>query len=275
VSLLADILATKRVEIADLRTKPRAVSRAPSSEGTAIDHGVTRAALSVVDALRRGPGAGLRIIAEVKLRSPSAGALSRVLTPGARAVAYAEAGAAMVSVLCDERYFGGSWSDLAACRAQLDAAGRAIPLLAKDYVLDERQIEEARDRGADAVLLIARIVSRARLVDLAHAARVRGIEPLVEVLDEGELESAIEARARVIGVNARDLDTLQMDAARAARVLAAIPPGVVAVHLSGLRSGADVALLARERADAALVGEALMRQDDPRPLLTAMVRDAG
>jgi indole-3-glycerol phosphate synthase len=271
VSLLADILATKRAEIADLRAKPHA----PSAERTASDHGSTRAALSVVDALRRGPGAALRLIAEVKLRSPSAGALSRALTPGARAIAYAEAGAAMVSVLCDERYFGGSWSDLATCRAQLDGAGRAVPLLAKDYVLDERQIEEARDRGADAVLLIARIVSRGRLVDLAHAARAAGIEPLIEVLDEGELESAVEARARVVGVNARDLDTLEMDATRAARVLAAIPPGVVAVHLSGLRSAADVALLARKRADAALVGEALMRQDDPRPLLAAMVRDAG
>jgi len=87
--------------------------------------------------------------------------------------------------------------------------------------------------------------------------------------------AAIEARARVVGVNARDLDTLQMDAARTARVLAAVPPGVVTVHLSGLRSGADVAIVARGRVDAALIGEALMRQDDPRPLLKAMVRDAG
>ena len=257
MSVLADILAAKRTDIEALRRQPRATS--------------SRAPLDIVAALRREPGAPLRLVAEVKLRSPSAGSLSRVLTPGARAVAYAEAGAAMISVLCDEHFFDGSWSHLAACRADLDRAGRSVPLLAKEFVLDERQIEEARGRGADAVLLIARIVPPARLADLAHAARVQGIEPLVEVVDEGEVEAAIEARARVVGVNARDLDTLQMDAARAARVLAAIPPGVVAVHLSGLRSGADVAVVARERVDAALVGEALMRQDDPRPLLTAMV----
>jgi indole-3-glycerol phosphate synthase len=257
VSLLGDILATKRAEVAELRAARRAAS--------------TRVPRDVVGALRRAPGAPLRLIAEVKLRSPSAGPLSRALTPAARAVAYAEAGAAMVSVLCDAKYFGGSWSDLADCRAYLDGAGRALPLLGKEYVIDERQIEEARDRGADAVLLIARIVSRARLVELAEAARGQGVEPLVEVVDESELASALEARARIVGVNARDLDTLAMDAARAARVLAAIPREVVAVHFSGLRSSADVALVARERPDAALVGEALMRQDDPRALLAEMV----
>jgi indole-3-glycerol phosphate synthase len=260
LSLLGEILVTKRAEVAELRARPRW----PAS----------RATLDVASALRRAPGAPLRLIAEVKLRSPSAGPLSRALTPAARALAYAEAGATMISVLCDERYFDGSWADLAACRTRLDGAGRPVPLLAKDYVIDERQIEEARDRGADAVLLIARIVGRARLVELAGASRATGVEPLVEVVDEGELEAAIEARARVVGVNARDLDTLAMDAARAARVLAAIPPAVVAVHLSGLRSAEDVAILARGRADAALVGEALMRQDDPRPLLASMVRDA-
>jgi indole-3-glycerol phosphate synthase len=281
VSLLEDILAAKRAEVASLRAHVRTAA--------------TREPVNVVEALRRRPGAPLRLIAEVKLRSPSAGNLSRVLTPGARAVAYAEAGAAMVSVLCDPRFFDGSWSDLAACRTHLDSAAldpathgaalgdangnakkkSATPLLAKEFVIDERQIEEARDRGADAVLLIARIVTRARLAELAHAARSQRIEPLVEVVDEGEVESALEARAAIIGVNARDLDTLQMDAARTARVLAAIPREIVAVHLSGVRNGADVRLLARDRPDAALIGEALMRQDDPRALLAAMVRDAG
>jgi indole-3-glycerol phosphate synthase len=179
-----------------------------------------------------------------------------------------------VSVLCDARFFDGAWEHLEASRASLDAAGRAVPLLAKDFVVDERQIEEARDRGADAVLLIARIVSRSRLVELAHAARAAGIEPLVEVVDEAELEAAIAARAQVIGVNARDLDTLTMDAARASRVLAAIPRDAVAVHLSGLRTDADVAAIARARPDAALIGEALMREDDPRGLLAAMVQAA-
>jgi indole-3-glycerol phosphate synthase len=181
----------------------------------------------------------------------------------------------MVSVLCDGPFFDGSWDHLAAARARLDAAGLAVPLLAKDFVIDERQAEEARDRGADAVLLIARIVDRARLRELARCAREAGLEPLVEVVDEAELAAALAAGARLVGVNARDLDSLAMDAERTARVLGAIPPEVVAVHLSGVRAPADVALLSRGRADAALVGEALMRQDDPRPALRAMVTAAG
>jgi indole-3-glycerol phosphate synthase len=143
--------------------------------------------------------------------------------------------------------------------------------LAKEFVLDERQITEARDRGADAVLLIARIVDAGRLSALAQAARDAGVEPLIEVTDERELKSALAAGARIIGVNARDLDTLAMDSARAARVCEAIPAGVVAVHFSGLREPADVAAVARGRADAALVGEALMRDDDPRPRLRALL----
>jgi indole-3-glycerol phosphate synthase len=261
--VLDDILEAKRAAVAALRARPRT----PSAR-TRVGDG------SVVHALRRTPGSALRLIAEVKLRSPSAGTLSRALTPADRALAYAEAGAAMVSVLCDAPFFDGSWEHLEAARARLDAAERAVPLLAKDFVVDERQIEEAHDRGADAVLLIARIVSPSRLVELAQAARAEGIEPLVEVVDEAELEAAVAAQARVIGVNARDLDTLQMDAARTARVLAAIPRDAVAVHLSGLRSAADVAVIARDRSDAALIGEALMRQDDPRSLLASMVQAA-
>jgi indole-3-glycerol phosphate synthase len=212
----------------------------------------------------------------VKLRSPSAGPLSRALTPQDRALAYAESGAAMVSVLCDATFFDGSWDHLAAARDRLDRddRGARMPVLAKEFVVHERQIEEARDRGGDAVLLIARIVSAARLVELARAAFEAGIEPLVEVIDEAELVAAREAGARVVGVNARDLDTLQMDAARAARVLAAVPADVVSIHLSGLRTPADVAAVARtggDRPDAALIGEALMRDDDPRRRLAAMV----
>lgn len=262
MSLLADILAAKARDVAALR----GAAIAPTGHQ----------ALDVLRALRRAPGAPLKLIAEVKHRSPSAGPLSRALGPGARAAAYAEAGAAMVSVLCDAHYFDGGWEHLAAARAALDAAGaRGVALLAKEFVIDERQVEEARARGADAVLLIARIVSPARLSELARAARAQGLEPLVEVVDEAELGAALEAQARVVGVNARDLDTLRMDAARTARVLAAIPREGVAVHLSGLRAPADVTAIAGGRADAALVGEALMRQDNPRALLASMVAAAG
>ena len=264
--VLADILAAKATDVAALPSRAPRPREAPA-----------RSPLDVVAALRRASGAPLRLVAEVKLRSPSAGSLSRALTPEARALAYAEAGAAMVSVLCDAHFFDGAWSHLQAARRGLDDAGRAVPLLAKEFVIDERQIEEARDRGADAVLLIARIVSRDRLLELAQAARREGLEPVVEVVDESELATAVEARARVVGVNARDLDTLQMDAARAARLLAAVPRDVVAVHFSGVKTAADVAQLARSgggRPDAALIGEALMRDDDPRERLASMVAAA-
>jgi indole-3-glycerol phosphate synthase len=256
VSVLADILAAKRRDVDALPARDRTRAR--------------REPIDVVAALRRECGA-LRLVAEVKLRSPSAGTLSRALSPAERAFAYAEAGASMVSVLCDAPFFDGSWEHLAAARARLDAAGRRVPLLAKDFVIDGRQIEEARDRGGDAILLIARIVSASQLAELARAARAERLEPFVEVVDDRELEAAMAAEARVVGVNARDLDKLNVDVAQAGRLLAAIPPGVVAVHLSGLRQPADVAAIARGRADAALIGEGLMRQDDPRPLLAAMI----
>jgi indole-3-glycerol phosphate synthase len=260
VSLLADILASKQHEIAAMRDRPRRPSK--------------RTPLDVLTTLGRSGGA-LRLVAEIKLRSPSAGPLSHALTPAARAVSYAESGASMVSVLCDAPFFDGSWDHLAAARVSLDAAGHAVPLLAKDFIVHERQVLEARDRGADAVLLIARIVDAARLKELTRAARDAGLEPLLEVVDEAELAAALDSGARLVGVNARDLDSLAMDAARTARVLEAIPAEVVAVRLSGVKAPVDVARLSRGRADAALIGEALMRQDDPGPLLRAMVAAAG
>ena len=261
VSLLADVLATKRREVEALRARPRRdVPR--------------REPIDPVGALRRGRGEPLRLVAEVKLRSPSAGVLSRRLRPEERALAYARAGASMVSVLCDGPYFDGSFAHLASARAALDAAGVRVPLLAKEYVIDEAQIAEARDHGADSVLLIARILQGSRLRDLARAARAEHLEPLIEVVDERELDQALAAEARLVGVNARDLDTLVMDAARASRVCAAIPAGVVAVRLSGLRDAGDVAEVAGTSTDAALVGESLMRDDDPVPRLRSMVEAA-
>ena len=264
MSWLDDIVASKRRDIEALRRDVWAPA--------------TREPIDVVAALRRSPGAPLRLVAEVKRKSPSAGALSWVLSPAARAMAYATHGAAMVSVLCDAPFFDGGWAHVEQARAAFDVAGLATPLLAKEFVLDETQIERARAAGADAVLLIARIVTSERLGELAEAARRQRIEPLVEVVDERELEAALSAGARVVGVNARDLDTLVMDAARAARVVAAIPGDVVAVHLSGVRTADDVRTLARGRADAALIGEVLMRADDPAPRLDELVaaaRDGG
>jgi indole-3-glycerol phosphate synthase len=220
VSLLASILEAKRRDVAALRTGA---------------YGGTRQPLDAFKALSRGEGEALRLVAEIKLRSPSAGPLSRALTPARRALAYARAGATMVSVLCDAPFFDGSWEHLEHARTALDAEGYAVAVLAKDFVIDESQIREARHRGADAILLIARIVPQSRLVELASYARSERVEPFVEVVDERELDGALLAQARIVGVNARDLDTLVMDAVRAKRILDRVPPGVAAVHLSGLR----------------------------------------
>jgi indole-3-glycerol phosphate synthase len=265
MSRLRDIVARKRRELDALGALPEGGLPVGSSGQGRVD---------AVTALKRDPGSPLRLIAEIKRKSPSAGPLSCVLAPDERAVRYAEAGAAMVSVLCDGPYFDGSWEHVSSARARLDAAGFAVPILAKEFVLEESQIAEARRRGADAILLIARIVDGERLSQLVRAARAEGVEPLVEVVDEGELRAALSAQARIVGVNARDLDTLAMDPERAARVCSAIPVDVVAVHLSGLREVGDVANISRGRADAALIGEALMRDHDPTPRLRAMLQAA-
>lgn len=220
--------------------------------------------------LARPAGAPLRIIAEIKHRSPSAGELSRALPVEERARRYERAGAALVSVLTDQSFFGGSYEDLTRARA-----GTTLPILAKEFVLDERQLERARAFGADAVLLIVRILDARRLGQLLEAARGLSLEPLVEVTSHDEARVALGAGAELIGVNARDLDTLRMDPARAAAVLASLPRWVTSVHLSGLASADDVARIARSPAHAALVGEALMRTDDPEPLLAEWVRAAG
>ena len=229
---------------------------------------------NVATSLRRAPGQPLRLIAENKRKSPSAGALSTALSTAERVVRYAASGAAMVSVLCDEEFFGGSWLDVFEARRALAAAGFATPVLAKEFVIDERQLREASACGADAVLLIARILDRERLRDLSAQAESLGLETLVEVVTEDELAWAIAANATIIGVNARDLDTLVMDPERANRVLAAIPEGCIPLYLSGLKGPEDVRRIVATPAHAALVGETLMREDDPRALLIAMVEAA-
>lgn len=179
-------------------------------------------------------------------------------------------------MLTDGPFFGGSFDDLAACRDALDEAlGAARPrLLCKEFVIDEVQLDRAVAAGADAALLIVRIVDAGALGRLVAASLARGLEPLVEVATRDEVALALDAGARVVGVNARDLDTLRMDPARAADVLAALGGRAIAVHLSGLATPTDVGRVAAGPADAALVGEALMRRDDPAPLLRELVAAA-
>jgi indole-3-glycerol phosphate synthase len=262
--MLDRILIPKRAEVARMLAGLPVIPRRRPKEG-------------LLGALARAPGEPLRLFTEIKRRSPSAGELSCVLTPPERALRYAAAGATMISVLTDGPFFGGSFADLAACREALDRElGDARPfLLCKEFVVHPVQLDRALDAGADAVLLIVRILERGELPSLVREAEKRGLCPLVEVATVEELPRAEEAQAKVIGVNARDLNTLKMDAARAADILARIPAGTVAAHFSGLATPDDIARVAAGRADAALIGEALMRQDDPTALLQAMVRAAG
>ena len=246
---LARILAQKRAELPALRAQrwPAAPGPRPFS-------------------LRRADDGGLKLISEIKFRSPSAGALSTVLSVTERARAYQRAGASMISVLCDTSFFDGAFAHLTEARAACD-----LPLLCKEFVIDESQLDAAVAHGADAVLLIVRCVSEERLNQLTRAARERKLEPFVEVVSDEESKMALGAGASLIGVNARDLDTLVMDAARAARVLAELPASVTRVHLSGIARPEDVERLRSSPADAALLGEALMREDQPEARLRALV----
>lgn len=212
--------------------------------------------------LSRGPGGRLRLIAEIKRRSPSAGALSTVLGVAARARAYERGGADMISVLCDTQHFDGGYEHLTLAREASE-----LPLLCKEFVIDECQLDLARAYGADAVLLIARCLTPARFASLAAAARERELEVLAEVHAPEEVPVVLDAGATLVGVNARDLDTLVLRADQARSVLAALPPGVTRVHLSGLHTPEHVRAVAASPSDAALIGESLMREDDPTDLL--------
>jgi len=253
VGVLAEILAQKSSELASLRA--RVLPTPPARRQVSL--------------ARSDNGDQLSLITEIKLRAPSAGKLSRALSVAERARAYERAGASMLSVLCDQHFFDGEYQHLLEARAATQ-----LPLLCKEFVIDEAQLDAARAFGADAVLLIVRCLSPERTAALVAAARARELVPFVEVATEDELAVALDAGATLIGVNARDLDTLVMDAGRAARVLAAIPESVVRVHLSGLAKPEDVTRIRQSSADAALVGEALMRADDPEPLLRTLVAAA-
>lgn len=222
--------------------------------------------------LRRNAGAPLGLCLEHKRRSPSAGPLDTTLDLASRVRAYADSGAKLVSVLTDTPFFGGTWGDLHDARVALD--GGPTRVLAKEFVVDPVQLRAAKHFGADAVLLVVRLVEAPALGELLAYARELGLGALVEVTTEQELEIALSFRADVVGVNARDLDTLAMDPARARRVLEVIPSEVVKVHLSGLKLPDDVAAVAQTSADAALIGESVMREADPRPLLRAFAEAA-
>lgn len=252
MGLLADILAQKQRELAELgrRALPTPPARRPLS-------------------LARKPGEPLRLIAEIKPRSPSAGLLSSALSIGERAAAYERGGARCISVLTDQHFFDGSYENLQTARQSCK-----LPLLCKDFIIDERQLDAARAFGADAALLIVRCLGSADLSRLHRAALERDLVPFVEVMTEDEARLALDVGAQLVGVNTRDLDSLAMDPARTERVLALLPPSVTRVQLSGLGAPEAIARVAASGVDGALIGEALMRADDPEPLLRRMVESA-
>lgn len=198
------------------------------------------------------------LIAEVKRRSPSAGAINPGLDPVELATRYAGGGAAAISVLTEGPHFGGSLDDLAAV-----AAGVARPVLRKDFILDEIQILEARAAGAAAVLLIVRALDDALLLRLDRFARSLGLATLVEAHDRAELDRALAVGSRIVGVNARDLDDFSIDRHRAWELVATIPSDRIAVAESGMATAADVAEAAAAGADAVLIGGALAASGDP------------
>ncbi len=208
----------------------------------------------------------LALIAEVKRASPSKGSLAAIADPASLAAEYAAGGASAVSVLTEQRRFGGSLADLDLVRAAVN-----IPLLRKDFIVSDYQVWEARAHGADLVLLIVAALDDVELAALIELTGTLGMTALVEVHDEAETVRAIATGARVIGVNARNLKTLQIHPDTFARLAPLIPDGVVRVAESGITGPSEAAQFATQGADAILVGEALVTGGDPRAAVAAMV----
>ena len=252
--IIDDIVARKRVEVA----RRKAVRPLTALRDAAAP------ALRDFAAALRGPG--VAAIAEVKRRSPSGGVLREQVDPAALAGEYERNGAAALSVLTDVEYFGGRDEDLTAARR-----ATSLPVLRKDFTVDEYQIHEARRLGADAVLLIVRILGDGELNEFLGLAHELGLAALVEVHDERELERALAAGAGLLGVNNRDLGTLEVSLETALRLAREIPDDCLSVAESGVRTRADVQRLEQAGYDAMLVGETLLRSSDPGARLRGLL----
>jgi indole-3-glycerol phosphate synthase len=251
--ILNEILENKRRELVEReRRRPlveveRAARDAPPPRPIAFD-------------------APMSLIAEVKRRSPSAGALGENVDPVVQARLYEEAGASAISVLADNRYFGGSLADLAAVRAAVD-----LPVLCKDFIVTTYQVYEARACGADLILLIMAALRDDVVRPLQALALDLGMTPLVEVHDQHDLARAIAADARVIGINNRDLADFSVDLLTTEYLAPLIPDQVIVVSESGIEGRADVERVARAGARAVLVGSTLMRSGDPRATIRELL----
>jgi len=246
--ILDDILARTRADL------PARQQRRPLAELEAAARGLPPVR-SLRSALRR-PGR-VTAISEFKRRSPSLGWIREGADVGTTVASYAAAGAAALSVLTDEPFFGGTLADLVRARAVVD-----LPILRKDFIVDAYQIAEARVAGADAVLLIVAALDDHELADFRALGAELGLDVLVEAHDEREVERALEAGADLVGVNQRDLVTFEVDTARAVRVAPEIPEGVVRVAESGVRGPDDARRLADAGYHAVLVGESVVTDDD-------------
>jgi len=261
--------------------------------GTFLDRILTRTALDVEDRKRRtGLGelerrSGLRpalvslrealatpalsVIAEVKRASPSKGRFAVEIDVEELASSYVRGGAAAISVLTDEPFFAGSLADLECVSGLAHRDGRRVPVLRKDFILDEYQIDEALAYGADAILLIVAALNDERLRGLLRAATERGLDALVEVRDEEEMMRAAESGAKLIGINNRDLRTFEVDLDVTERLAPLAPPGTIMVGESGVHSGADARRMAMAGVHAVLVGESLILAGDRRAAMSALL----
>ena len=258
MSVLDDIIVGVRQDLKERE------DRVPLSRVKEMEQSVPEAK-DALGALRNRDGA-VKIISEVKRSSPSKGALAQIPDPAALASVYEAGGASVVSVLTEQRRFHGSLADLDAVRAAVD-----IPILRKDFIVTPYQIHEARAHGADLVLLIVAALEQNALVSLLERTRSLGMEALVETHSRLEALRALDAGASIIGVNARNLKTLEVDRSTVAQVIDVIPQDVIAVAESGVAQAHDVFEYAKWGADAVLVGEALVTSGDPLSSIQDMV----
>lgn len=250
--MLEPITDSVRARLPELRVRHADLAAQAAAQPPA--HDVTRAL-----------GAeGLSVIAEVKRKSPSAGVIASNVDPAHQAEAYEQGGAAMISVLTERDHFGGSPEDFAAVRSRV-----ALPLLRKDFILDEVQITEARALGADCVLLIVAILTDDQLEDFSGRILDLGMTPLVEAHSEDEVDRALRLTPDVLGVNNRDLTTFETTLHTAERLASKLGEVPVTVGESGIWTRADARRMARAGYDAVLVGEALVRAEDPAALITS------
>jgi len=237
-------------------------------ELTSLDELKARAseAPSARDILPALNGEGIAVIAEVKRSSPSKGILAQIAEPAALAAQYEAGGAALISVLTEQRRFGGSLKDLDAVRAEV-----STPVLRKDFLVTSYQLWESRAHGADVVLLIVAALEQSALVSLIERTHSLGMNALVEAHTADEVDRAIDAGAKIIGINSRNLKTLELDRELFSKIVGRIPGNIIKVAESGVRDTHDVIEYARAGADAVLVGEALVTGDDPRLLVADLV----